>query len=385
MPKENPLRQPPVKKRKVFYVMGFDPRGTNFYHTQLKREARISERRGFSTLRVGQLDAISMHGDECQCQSSLNGHNLEISYEFLSITDIVTNYFNLPLAQRIFQAIRLFYQGIMSGFFVKQFLHAPTFALFTLYPFVMLALGLVFGVLAGIVANEVSNNLIVATAIFLLTLIGSMGLLIRNENRFYVFYLLGDFLFSCTAITTTQATLQDRLDSFATHIANILRESNEDEEILIVGHSSGALLAIQVAASIIRLSPPEPVRRFSLLTLGNQASLVYFQGTDRFRNDITQLVDAAELTWHDVFAPQDVISSGRFDLIKHLKQVRPESSGYHLSSARLKEALTPTTYRKIRHSFLKLHMQYLRASETGHGFNYFSMLESPSRLGETQF
>lgn len=364
--------------------MGFDPRGTTFYHAQLKREARISERRGFSALRVGQLNTLWMHSDECQCQSLVNGCSLEVSYEFLSITDIVANFFKLSLAQRIFQAICLIPGAIVSDFLPKEFLHTPKFAIFTLYPYIMLALNLIFSVLAGIVINKFCNSLI-ATVIGLITLIAGIALLVKNEHRLYVFYLLGDFLFSCSAITTPPATLQDRLDSFATHIANTLRESDEDEEVLIVGHSSGALLAIQVAASIIRLSSPESVRRFSLLTLGNQASLAYLPGTDRFRNDIAQLAGTARLTWYDIFAPQDVISSGRFDLIKHLKLVRAKSGSYHLRSARLKETLTPISYRKIRRSFLKLHMQYLRASETGRGFNYFSILEARTRLGETQF
>ena len=382
MPREGTA---PIRKRKVFYVMGFDPRGTPFYHAQLKREARISKKRGFSTLDVGPLEQSWAHGHECRCKASANRIDIDITYHFLSIIDIVAGYFELPLRRRIAASLILFARALLSPFWIKGALHAPKFSAFALYPYFVLMAGPALGIVAAIATRETTGSALLAVFASLLTLTASLVLIVRYEHRLFVLYLLGDFLFSCTAISVPGTALTERLSAFSSEISNALRASSEDEEILIVGHSSGALLAIQVAASVARISPPHLLSRLSLLTLGNQASLVYFPGTHGIRKDINAVVQANAIAWRDIFAPQDVISSGRFDFVEKLEIIKPKASGYHLHSARFKEALTPATYSRLRHSFLKLHMQYLRANETGRGFNYFAVLESSARLSKLHF
>lgn len=375
----------PVRKRRVFYVMGFDPRGTAFYHAQLKREARISQKRGFSSLQVGPLEEVWEHGHECQCEGRQDGNNeIRISYQFLSISDFVSEYFALPIPIRIARSLRLFVQEVFSGYFCSGFVNTPKFTLFTLYPFAMLAISPLLGVIVGLllaVVNYPVSGIAVGLAV---ATIGTYCLL-RYEHRFYIMYLLGDFLFSAQALTKPPPALQERLEKFKTAVSSSLQACQNDEEVLIVGHSSGALLAIQLAAALSRSVSAQDRQHLSLLTLGNQASLAYLRGTDQFRQDVADVIRASGLTWHEIYAPQDVISSGKFDFVTRLNLQRPTLSGYQLRSARLKETLTGRTYRRLKHSFLKLHMRYLRASETGNGFNYFALLESPFPLRDFIF
>ena len=83
------------------------------------------------------------------------------------------------------------------------------------------------------------------------------------------------------------------------------------------------------------------------------------------------LVSIDGVRWQEVFAPQDIISSGRFDA-----GVLPGalSGKIKLQSALLREALAPEEYHKMVLQFFTLHLQYLRASGTGYGFDYFQLL-----------
>lgn len=379
-----PAGSPRVRQRTVFYVMGFDPRGTAFYYGQLKREARISKRRGFSSMEVGPLLSEWEHGQVCQCKGGDPSQEVEIRYRLLSISDFVADYFRQPRAKTLVQALRLFAHIWLSGFVPKLAANTPKFALFTQYPYAVLLVAPLGGMLAGLLTTcaappwaGVIAGVIAATAL--------LALILKQEHRLYVMYLLGDFLFSSRALTNPSPALQQRRTDFSNQILQALQQNKADEEILIVGHSSGALLAIQLAASVLRRLPGQYQHRLSLLTLGNQASLAYLRDADSFRQDVATLLRSETVYWRDIFAPQDVISSGRFDYAEKLSINSIKSNTYVLSSARLKEAVAPRTYDRLKYAFLKLHMQYLRASETGNGFNYFKLLESPCRLSEFRF
>lgn len=371
--------QPALRKRKVFYVMGFDPRGPAFYHAMLRREGRLSGKRGFGQFEAGPLSQSWAHGDSCTCRSG-TAPELEIEYEFLSISDIIAHYFRANLLWYLWAGLKVLAIMVFTGFQARNLRHAPRFGLFTLYPFVLLAaLALVATALAVLMASLLSPAAgwpILAVLIFY----ALCHVLRRFDHRSYVFYLIGDFSFSHSAVTYREPALQVRMEAFAERVAATLQASSPDEEVLIVGHSSGGLLAIQLAAAAARQVSPEQAARISLLTLGNQASLGLCQDTQGFVADVASV--AAQVSWRDIFAPQDVISSGRFDPAEKLVPGAPRQA-LKLVSARFSEVFEPASYARIKHSFFKLHMQYLRASETGRGFNYFAVLGSPRRLAET--
>ncbi len=373
-------KQPQLRKRHAFYVMGFDPRGTSYYHAQLRREARISARRGFSHFKVGKLESNWQYGEQCHCELSQDPSLEELQVEFLSITDIVRGYFDQSIVCRLINGLGLLWVALSSGFAIKVIRKAPQFALFTFYAFILLFLGFFTAVGLGMgAALFLDPDYALAGGI--LTTLALLGVitafLIRLENRLYTFYLLGGFVFEHNAITGHLPVLEQRMESFVERIVHVLNESGEDEEVLLIGHSNGGLLAIRLAAAILRQCTPKQASRFSLLTLGNQAALAYYPGTEGFLSDVKTLAETPGFTWRDIFAPQDAISSGRFDPLKELNIPRPSPCSLTLHSARFKEVLTASTYQRLRYNVLKLHMQYLKASETGNGFNYLKTLESP--------
>src|SRR4029077_6213303 len=129
------------------------------------------------------------------------------------------------------------------------------------------------------------------------------------------------------------------------------------DEVLIVGHSTGTTVAVEIAARALALDPefgrPEfgtsgpPV---ALLTIGSCLPIVGFVRTaDRLRRDIAQLVTTPRLLWVDYQAPQDALNAFGSEPVRDLKldiggdpQLNPK-----IRSARFKETLSPITYRKV--------------------------------------
>lgn len=371
-----------IKKRKVFYVMGFDPRGPDFYHALLRREGRLSGRRGLGHFEADKLVQEWEHGYASPCRSN-DSPDIELNYEFLVINDIIAKYFRAPLAWCLWESLRMFLILIFSGFLFRNLRVAPFFALFTLYPFVMIIL---LGVLASLIGMPLANlilpdfpgNWLVPA----LPLFYAFCATLRRFDFSYVFYLIGDFSFSHAAVTHQHPGLLARIDAFADRVISVLQESKDDEEVVIVGHSSGGLLAIQLGAVISRRISQEQAARLSVLAMGNQASLGLCSNTERFLKDMVDL--ASKVSWCEVFAPQDLISSGYFNPLKQLpvKNVPPNPT-MKMFSARLLRCFDPKKYARYRFKFFKVHLQYLRASETGRGFNYFALLIRPQRIETT--
>lgn len=370
-----------LKRRHVFYVTGYDPRGPEFYHALLKREARVAKSRGLENVHVSSLRQTWVHGFLCEC-SAAEVPQLEISYEFFAITDIIAKYFRASIIWALMQSFRLLFVMLASGFLFRNFRRAPKFATFSLYPFVLIFLLILLSlVLAGILYSFSGE--------MLLAMVGGIALfsvfcfwIRRNDHRFYLFYLLGDFFFSHAVVTGENIDLKRRMQEFIRRVEGAVNSADENTEILIVGHSSGALLAVQLAAEVSRRVEKTSTAKISLLTLGGQSSLGFFWNTESFVADVAQLATIQSLAWRDIFAPQDVICSGRFDAVAQLTQAE-NKGGYSLHSARFKEALAPFSYGRMRFDFFKLHMQYLRARETDRGFSFLSIIISPMRLAAT--
>ena len=72
----------------------------------------------------------------------------------------------------------------------------------------------------------------------------------------------------------------------------------------MVGHSSGAHLAVSILSDLLRQGLPERAPALSLLTLGQVVPMVSFlPKARRLRADLAYLSAQAQITWVDVTAP----------------------------------------------------------------------------------
>ncbi len=97
------------------------------------------------------------------------------------------------------------------------------------------------------------------------------------------------------------------------------------DEVLIVGHSSGAQMAVSIVADIVRLKRfRDTGPALSLLTLGQVIPMVSFlPDARRDRRDLRLLSTSEEITWLDVSAPGDGCSFALSDPVS-VSGVAPE-------------------------------------------------------------
>ncbi|MEM7521704.1 MAG: hypothetical protein AAF307_11775, partial [Pseudomonadota bacterium] len=169
---------------------------------------------------------------------------------------------------------------------------------------------------------------------------------------------------------------------FSDQIAAALAE--DVDEVLVVGHSSGAHLAVSTLADLIRQGRvPEAGPTLSLLSLGQVVPMVSFLPmAQRLRADLAFLSARREVTWVDVTAPGDGCSFALCDPVAVSGVAPPDRSGPLVFSAAFTQTLSPDRLRALRWRFFRLHFQYLCAFDQPQDYDYFQITGGPQTLAQ---
>lgn len=273
-----------------------------------------------------------------------------------------------------------------------------------LYPVVMLMAQLVGGLVVGTVVGGTVQTLWLAAAGFVgLTdglffvavswfawaigwalLIGITIALLRwfkaRDNKLFAYYLMHDYAYSAQRGGETPPELKTRLKAFEAIIAKALTE--DVDEVLIVGHSSGAHLAVSIIAELLRsgqVMAEGP--QLAFLSLGQVVPMVSFLPRARqLRSDLTLLAASDAITWIDVSAPGDGCCFALCDPVA-VTGVAPEGKKWPIViSAAFSQSLSLARWKALRWRFFRLHFQYLCAFDQPQGYDYFQITAGPISL-----
>ena len=126
-----------------------------------------------------------------------------------------------------------------------------------------------------------------------------------KDGKLFAYYLMHDFAHSARLKGEIPPDLSARMDEMGARIAAAL--AVDVDEVLVVGHSSGAHLGVTILADLIRSGAARPDGpALGFLSLGQVVPMVSFlPRATRLRADLAYLSTRDELTWVDVTAPGD--------------------------------------------------------------------------------
>ncbi|MEM9843734.1 MAG: hypothetical protein AAF965_02975, partial [Pseudomonadota bacterium] len=252
-----------------------------------------------------------------------------------------------------------------------------------------LALAIGAGTLAAMAVQWLAGAL---APTLILALAGGLGaatalLVLRwfraQDGRFYAYYLMHDYAFSATARGAYPPALEARLTEFADRVKASLNE--DSDEVLVVGHSSGAYLSVSVLAAVLRAqaSGKAPGPALSFLSLGQVVPMVSFlPDADRLRADLAYLSSSTDLTWVDVSAPGDGCSFALCDPVAVSGVAEPDKRWPLVLSAAFTHALSAERWKALRWRFFRLHFQYLCAFDRPADYDYFQITAGPLTLAK---
>jgi hypothetical protein len=381
-----------VRRRRVFYIPGYDPVHPRRYREMYRREATSQAEISGYEISLKPKMAKGPYG--WHVEASIDGTRTEADFEVLVWSDIVRDSMSNSIPATYAQLLRTAWIYISSGtlFRLMKLRKGPVIA--ALYPVGMLllqlilalivgaAITLLIGLLGGVFGGGASETLIkLAGAIIgLVAFVYILRWFQAWDNRLMAYYLMHDYSYSAHLRGANPPELNARLAEFADRIAAALQQ--DVDEVLVVGHSSGAHLAVTVLADLIRagrVADDGPALGF--LSLGQVVPMVSFlPNADQLRGDLQYLSARDELAWIDVSAPGDGCAFALCDPVTVSGVARSDKKWPLVFSAAFSKSLSPKRWNELKRRFFRLHFQYLCAFDRPRDYDYFQITAGPQTL-----
>ena len=378
-PAQTQPTEEPLFRRRVFYIPGYDPihprRYRELYRKEGAEQARITGYR---------LKLLPRKGGGPYGWRVLGefGGPTTAEFEVLVWSDLVRASMQTGIPATYLQLVRTAWAYIGSGalFRLMRLRKGPMIA--ALYPIGLLILQLVVALAAGYALYRLGATL---HPIFgLMAGLPIIPLILRtfrrHDNRLFAYYLMHDYAYSAQNGGANPPELETRLAEFGRRIRQAMAEC---DEVLVVGHSSGAHLAVSIFSDMIRAGLPENRPALALLTLGQVVPMVSFlPKANRLRRDLAYVAARPEVTWVDVTAPGDGCAFALCDPVSVTGVAPPAKLWPLVISAAFSQTLSPERWRELRWRFFRLHFQYLCAFDRPGDYDYFQITAGPLTLAD---
>lgn len=381
-----------VQHRRVFYIPGYDPVHPRRYREMYRREG--AEQAAISGYTISLTPKKTKGPYGWYVQGDMDGFKTTADFEVLVWSDIVRDSMSNSIPATYAQLLRTAWVYISTGTLwrLMKLRKGPVVA--ALYPVGMLILQLIVALLAGWGIGHViglfSGTLGGGLPETLIRLGGgafglaSVVLILRwfraRDNQLLAYYLMHDYAYSARLRGANSPELDARLAEFGDRIAEALQQ--DVDEVLVVGHSSGAHLAVTVLTDLIRTGRvPDNGPALGFLSLGQVVPMVSFlPRADQLRGDLQYLSARDELAWVDVSAPGDGCAFALCDPVT-VSGVAPDNKKWPLVfSAAFTQTLSPERWNELKRRFFRLHFQYLCAFDRPKDYDYFRITAGPETL-----
>lgn len=380
---------PSVRKRHVFYIPGYDPihprRYRELYRTEGAAQAKISGYELSLTPKSADDGLFGWH-----VNAGIDGHTVDADVDVLVWSDIVKDSMDGSISATYAALFRTAWEYIGSGVLwrLMKLRKGPVIA--ALYPVGMLLLqALIALVVWGVtyfIASLFDTWFGMFAHVFGVIKGGILAWTVmhwfkKHDGKFFAYYLMQDYAYSARKRGVIEPELETRMAEFADTIATALQA--DVDEVLVVGHSSGAHLGVSILSDLIRSGRvPANGPDLGFLSLGQVVPMVSFlRDADRVRGDLNYLCQRRELTWIDVTAPGDGCAFALCDPVS-VSGVAPGAGKRWpvVFSAQFTKALSPERWKELRWKFFRLHFQYLCAFDRPRDYDYFQITAGPLTL-----
>jgi hypothetical protein len=323
-----------IKKRKTFYISGFDPRGPGFYHALYAQNApqfTVSKRTKKSTHESHWL---------------VENENTKTDYIFLRWDDIIRQYWiKEPLT--LYQKTLTMYGQQFRDF---DWSNAKGHNKMTLMTVFHLPLMLLFWAVLLLLETPL--------LLFILIFLFSLWHLKRIQSN----WLLRVFIFNDAYIYERPAALEKRIEHFADLIKKAALEEDYDE-VLLVGHSNGSVMIPPIIDIL-----GETAEKIHVVTLGQIFPLVTLNKKAGSYRDILKRISNIPFKWLDV---SNLGDRACFPLTNPFKDI---TSIYKiklkLASAQFHKLYTAKKFRQLKMKKFDFHFLYLKKGEIEGAYDY---------------
>ncbi len=375
-----------VRKRLVFYVSGYDPRGPSHYHKLYTAEAEKQSSLNGMELEIGRRRKVNRLSHAWDI--SLKSTGTKTEYEFLRWDDLIRKNWPKNELGLLRVATPAYWSYLKSNLIGRMWKFSWPVALTIAYPAVVL-FGLLFLALGLSLAALILPPVFgmawwVGIVPAIVICFGALGLSRWSDVKLHTYWLLRTSSTTAVWAEGKRPEIDSRIEEFADYVSERIEASDADE-VLVIGHSLGTIMVIPLVARMLRRNPQLGVNGpdLAMVTLGSciqMASLL--PGADRLREEMKQVATAPGVRWADFFAKRDGACISGADPLVTSGISRPEgakvSPTHH--AVRIARMFSAEDYAEVKKDIFRVHFQYLMAGDRPTDYDYFELTAGPAFL-----
>ncbi len=361
----------PVRRRIVFHLGGYDFVPTTEQHRLFARELERFARNW--NLRATTDPAPTVGERLGTWTATAAGPNWECttSYRVWRWDDLVREELARPHVRRLWRAALTAVDFLATGTAWRYFQRFWPVTVFFGFAYGVLAL---FGGASAAVGYWLGGALGIGVGGALFAL-----LYLATARRWRLAQALDLWSFGYDYVRPPQPALERRLEEFSASLLAATAEPAVDE-IVIVGHSWGSTLALDILARALARQPElgrrgVPVR---LLTVGSLIAQIGLHPRGGAVRAAAAAVASSGVDWAEYHACEDALNFYKVDPVSlAVRRDYPPGSRPMVRRVHVRDMLAPATFHRFRHRWIRLHYQFLMANDVCAPYDFFMFACGP--------
>lgn len=382
-----------VRRRHVFFIAGFDPMAVDGHHRIFVRELkRFGSVWNVRTHCRDDAPVPSQTGGFWRTEADTPNWHTETTFENLGWHDLNRADMGRSVWSHMKGSVRALADMVTSGTIANYFRSSRRYGLFFLFTYMLLALFWSLAAAAGFVVYQWVEPIGRAAA---LAAAGgatvATGLLLMRwpGRRFRLKQSLDLAEFSVDFVRGRHPEVEARVVAFADRLRAVEAEAEAlgVDEIIVAGHSLGAMLAVSAVAEALAADPAFGTRaRVRILTLGSTtAKFALHPAGGRFREAAERVAAAKAIGWVEVQSRDDIVSFYKVDPVTlgpaSFAPVLLPPGDYSLKPlirhVEIRQMISPAIYRRHWFDVMRLHCQCFLAGDIRATHDFYAYVCGP--------
>jgi hypothetical protein len=372
-------------RRHVLYVEGYDPQGAEGYYKLFDHALRRFLKNWPIQAKAGPLKIDS--DDLAHWDVAASGPNWRVStrYEFLRQEQMIRANMAQPMWRQVPRALGLILNYLYTGTLFRIYRASPQYGLALTHFQLLLIWWLVASALGGWLAARAMQRFLtlpwgVDVLLGAVVAIAVFKLLRPLADKLFVVQINSHWPYLLRYARGEPSCFDHPVEAGARRLVEMAR-ANAANEIVVVGHSGGGVLAPAVVARALELDPAlgKHGPKLVLLTPGSlMPGIGLHRHAKRVHRVIHRVAIEPSILWIDVQARADVLNFYDFDPVGG---IGVDAGALRCNPliwiVRIREMLAPEFYRKRRWDLFRMHYQFVMGNDQRAAYEYMMLVCGP--------
>lgn len=371
-----------IRRRRVFFIEGYEPKGADGFHRMFRREwNRFRANWGVT----GKVHGVHFESDDiASWDVETAGPNWQVAtrYEFLRLEPQIRKNLAQPMWLQLARTIRWMVGDLATGSLWRVFRASWRMGVLLSYSQVLFLLWFAAAIAGGFfVARASSLTGLPAIAVGTAAALGILALLRPLIGAMFVNQLNNCWPYLREFARGKPTDFDRSVELLAERLVATAKAGDADE-ILLVGHSAGAMLALATIKQALEMDPDLGIRRPSVavITVGSIMPLFALHpAAAKLRDTIEAIATEPTVLWADCQAREDFMNFSGFDPVAGVGvEAGDQRCNPVIWQIPFQQMISIQTFKRMRFNYWRKHYQYIMSNERRTAYDYYMSVCGPA-------